>query len=41
MKNNLDYSGDILSAEENYLNLIVAVDGLYGIEIGLLSGNEK
>jgi outer membrane protein TolC len=40
MKNDLDYSAEILSAEESYLNLVVAVEGLNGIEMGLINGRE-
>jgi outer membrane protein TolC len=36
MKNDLDYSVEIISAEKSYLNLIVAVRGLEGVEMGVL-----
>jgi hypothetical protein len=35
LKNDLDYSAEILSAEESYLSLIVAVEGLKGVEMGI------
>jgi hypothetical protein len=37
MKNDLDYAAEILSAEENYLNLIVAVEGLKGLAMGVMN----
>jgi hypothetical protein len=40
LKNDLDYSAEILSAEEYYLSLIVAVEGLKGVEMGVLDGGD-
>jgi hypothetical protein len=40
MKNDLDYSAEIFSAEESYLSLIFAVEGIKGVEMGVLGGEE-
>jgi hypothetical protein len=35
MQKDLDYSAEMLSAEESYLNLIIAVEGLESVEMGI------